>query len=974
MTETLLSVQTTFDTKIDSLERVYIDRNEELYQDNVKKFDEFANNFNILKDGIELLKATIDDEVSDKIKRSYDSFDEIIDSQNKKVSNDLDKFNSVFSEKITAYKLEFDNLKLDIAKINSNYDLLLEDKLQGIDGKINSFYNEKSTQFKEKVNGLVNSLEVIEREFEEKILLVNSNFTEKNQSMVEQSSEYLNAILGKFNDLSKEINNIKGNFEQQLAYDLQNSSAKLTEFEDTIKGEYDTNYKNLIDELKNLESVYINKNESLLSSNREYLNDFSSKITDISKEVESMKHSFKQELDMKMADSSQKIFGFENEINTKINNNFEKFLLKVKEIEDEVKFNSEELSYDNKKQFEGFNIQFESIKGDFVRLKEGFNIELQKMLASSDATLSGYQSDYNQKFDEALNSLTTKLGKLESDYINKNESLLSSNREYLNDFSSKMVDISKEVEEMKHSFEKKIDLKLVNSTEKLTTFEESLKNLYYSNYDKIVNQLKNFESEFIKNSKDVEQNSNRILENLTEQFEKISGEINILKSDIDGDISDKIAKGNEALDSIFKNGIDNLKESYREVENETIKKINDYRNEIFKIKQNITNLDEKFASVFDEKVDRFDEILNENIKGLNIRYQEDIGIVEKKLFDIETELQKNITNIEKDYIGRAEVMISKNREILDRFVNKFEDINANITSLKESIDNDLSQKIENGKNIIKEIFDREMDVARESFILSQSEYQSKIEEFKREMAKVSQNVKQIDDKFTAKFLEHTALLDKKIGGLEDSIKSIEKQSILFEKAGELKNRLTEDIKTLKDEITKIKGEREDIVEIEKKMIDIKNIFLTTLEKSNLINGEKKKIENISTIVNELKQVTNNVEEKIETVKGAKALLLNIEDKIEVVNKKASDIDGYIKLLKDKEDDIKESIDAMGQLQSINGELNSKFDTLHKKYDDLDFKRSVYEKGIKTFEKEASLITKSEAKLNDVLDKLIRWIR
>jgi DNA repair exonuclease SbcCD ATPase subunit len=184
----------------------------------------------------------------------------------------------------------------------------------------------------------------------------------------------------------------------------------------------------------------------------------------------------------------------------------------------------------------------------------------------------------------------------------------------------------------------------------------------------------------------------------------------------------------------------------------------------------------------------------------------------------------------------------------------------------------------------------------------------------------------------------------------------------------MKETLENDLNMLKSGIDNIRKDRAEVLKIEKKMMSIENITNASQEKFKSILLEKKNIENISDILNELKEVSENVEGKVEQIKSTKLLINNVEDKIAGLQDKFVQVENFYTELQDKEDKVRNSIETIDNIHSMSDELNKKFESIKKNYDDLDFKRTTFEKSFKDFEKEANIITKSEKKIADVMDK------
>lgn len=1088
--------ETEIERKIGEIEKFYIEKGETLILDKQNKLADIQVGFNTLKDNIAMIKENIDSEILKKIEQNKihieellakgrvnlsDEFKKLAEEGAKEIAfikNDILKtkenirgiegtFNEKFIEKISIYDTTFNKKIEEIGNVYKEYVNSLEDNLSKMEESFNGRFDniesdiksknerilleniDKLNDFTYKFNEIQSNINIlkekIENEIEEKIKSERNNiehFLEERNAMLEQENKNIADNinlkfagyydeLAKFKSLFEESrNNFNNNFETE-ALRAKESFNVLVE---RINEKYQSGIDELNKNIKEIESGFILRNQSILDKNIDSLEKVEERFNEISDEISVLKSKVDSDIEEKIKSGDSRINEMLNEGNRRLVGNFEQF---NNEIVEKIAFYKDELN---------------SVQKEIKSIDLKYEDDLSKKLSVADEKINSAITEINIRYKDSIDGLFNKVSGIEKDfydkslaiennYVSRYEKIYKENYDRFINFNTNFTLIKESIDELKSKIDDEINTRIDNGIDQIDTilsngtklmkndseriiaeinsnidiFKGEFSNLKVAlskisdNYDLVLsekikdydsqlsafcndsgiqfkeklntitssldkmhsdfeNKISYIQSDLNNKNEDILLKNKAYLEMITDEFNNISKEISDLKNNIDNEISFKITTGKESIEELFNEGSVKLKDDYRNLESETVKKINDYRNEIFKIKQNISTLDERFTSTFDEKVEQFDGMLNANINELNVKYKTNIDQIEKKLFDIEVEIQKNIVNIEKEYTSRAEDMIVRSADKLDAFVSRFDALNNEINALKNSIDSELTEKISTGKSEIKDILDKEILSAKETFKVTQSDFEQKIDEFKKEMLKVSQNVKVIDDKFTARFLEHSNILDKRIVTLEDTIKNIEKQAALFDKATVLKDKLNSDIKILKDEILIIKGEREDIVEIEKKMIDIKNIFTKTEEKSNLILADRKKIDNIGFIVNELKQVTGNIEEKIENVKNAKVMLANIEDKIELVNKKFIDLGEYLNLIKNKEDDVKLSLDGIEALKVKSDELNGRFDALNKKYDDLDFKKSIFEKSLKNFEKDAGVINKSEAKLSEVLEK------
>ena len=260
------------------------------------------------------------------------------------------------------------------------------------------------------------------------------------------------------------------------------------------------------------------------------------------------------------------------------------------------------------------------------------------------------------------------------------------------------------------------------------------------------------------------------------------------------------------------------------------------------------------------------------------------------------------------------------------------------------------------------------DDINKNYIKLEEEAIERVENYRREMNKIQQNIKQTDDKFTSRFLEHASIIDKRIKSIDDEIIKFEKGTKLFTKVDSLKEKLNNEIKFIKEELANIKKDRNEVLKIEKKIMMIDDISKDSQERYNKIANEHQKIENLEVVFKELKEISETVDGKLDNIKGARIIIQNVEEKINTINGKIDLLDKHYDEVESKDSQIVEYFKKIEGLKNISEDLRDRYGNIKKQYDDLEFKRSIYEKSFKEFEKEANLITKSEKKVAEVIDK------
>ncbi|HQJ06900.1 MAG TPA: hypothetical protein PLI57_11050, partial [Spirochaetota bacterium] len=502
------------------------------------------------------------------------------------------------------------------------------------------------------------------------------------------------------------------------------------------------------------------------------------------------------------------------------------------------------------------------------------------------------------------------------------------------DAENKIASYKKEIENLSVSM-KEIDRKYNEELDnKMKEYEEILRDKLTSqtiNYDeqlkKSIEKTDEFRTAFTKRLDEIllkyRDDADAITGDYENRYNKFSSDISDLnakvdeiKSAVDNDLVSSFNEGKNAIKEILDSGKIDLSKQYRELENDTVAKINNYRTELYMIKQSISGIEDKMNEYISDKAKDVDGKLDATLLSITNKYSINADKLDEKLDKLEKQYVEKFKELESDVIQRNNAVIQKNLDTFDSFVENFNSLSKDISTLKSKIDEEVAVKIEEGKKIVADVLDEETGKMKEKFAKTEAETIQNIEEYKKEMMKLQLNMKQIDDRFTARYLEHSNVLDKKIAEIDMDIKKFEKSTGLFEKANNMKEKLTNDIKEIKESMASIKSDRNDIIEVEKKMLNIGNIYSITEEKYSKLLGDKKKIDNISLVVNELKQITDDIENKMETIKGAKIAISNLENKIDLTTEKFKKIETYIEELDNKEDKIAGSIQSIYGFDSI----------------------------------------------------------
>jgi hypothetical protein len=933
-----------------------------------------------------------------------------------------------FAEQEDRYKKLYENFKNvevdastkistyeNFLKDSSNYfEKLKKDTFKDIDEKVDALNihinnaNDLGVRLEMEVfNEIKVKLENFKNDTEKEIEHVNTSIAEKNKILENEINENHKISKEKLNDIEKEINTLNDNFTDRvtdLKIEVESLESKKENFKTNLIEDMEK-YKIIINNNimkskqyfeKETEKIFHNIDKSLLNVSSEAdgkTNEIKKKFDEKYNEIEiNLEHvlegmtdkerNIEGRISVRMKEIENSLVDkqniFENEIRD-LGINYE---LKMKNFTDEINSFIDKSNVETEQKLKFINMKVSDFNKEFT----GFTDAVNEKIKTGDADFEKFVSNLLNKTNILEDDLTQKMSLIESKYFEKANNLVSNNENRLNSFENNFNNLAGKYEDLKNIFENEV-------TEKIESANNNIENIYNEGITNLTTNYKELENETLKkideykgelskmkqtirildekyenrfndklgdfdgrfdtkmqmlNEKykfSIDENVN-ILNSFIKKFDDLNKEVENYKAKIDSDVADKVENGKIVLN-----------EQYKILETETIKKINDYKNELLKIRQNMQQLDDKFIQKFSDKVNDVDKKFEQKMVDFDNQYS-----VQK------IEIEKQIDDLKSDFNKKGDSMLNENEIKLNDFVSKFNELSNNILKLKEQIDSEIEEKVQNGKEIIGNTFNDEVSRLNEKYQKTEVELENKLDDYKKEMVKLQQNMKQVDDRFTARFMEHSSILDKKIVGLEDDIKKFEKSTGIFDKAAYLRDKLSDEIKELKDQIVEIKNDKENVAELEKKMLNIESMVSASEQKYSFILNENKKLDNVAEIIIEIKKVADSVEDKIKVINDAKSMISMIENKIETTGTKVTDLEKYYNNISSKEDSIKKSIEFVETAKLKSFELSEKYDTLNKKYDDLEFKRTTFEKVFKNFEKDANFITKSESKVSDVIEK------
>ena len=233
---------------------------------------------------------------------------------------------------------------------------------------------------------------------------------------------------------------------------------------------------------------------------------------------------------------------------------------------------------------------------------------------------------------------------------------------------------------------------------------------------------------------------------------------------------------------------------------------------------------------------------------------------------------------------------------------------------------------------------------------------------------MSQNLKQADNEYRRKYMDHSTYLDKKINQIKINMDEFEKKTKIFDDAFRLKDKLSADMEEMKDALRSIRSDKDKISEIEKQIRDIEALAKSTLDKTSSITAERKKIDSMSSVLTQLKNQFDETTEKFSDLKIQGDIAQRLNDKIAATNNRYEEMEKVFRSLNETEQNIKTVSTQMDIINKNFSDYSHRADAFDQRLIDLNSRQEIYQKKFESFEKESKLILQSEEDINDVREQ------
>ena len=234
------------------------------------------------------------------------------------------------------------------------------------------------------------------------------------------------------------------------------------------------------------------------------------------------------------------------------------------------------------------------------------------------------------------------------------------------------------------------------------------------------------------------------------------------------------------------------------------KALDAYKNDLERIKKNISIIDNKFGGKFAKKLEEADLRLEEKLSTINSYYESDFGAFKEKLLTYDAEYIEKLNYIEKDFDQKNFELIEKNKLEINEYTGKIEALMSEITGVRQFVTIEMNELLENNKNNFMEFVKNNTEEIQTSLNATEEDVKQLILNYKNQINKIKDSLHKIDERIineiNAKMQKTDSVIEKRISLLNDSY--AQRVTQLFDRITELENKYQIKLNEYEEEVSK----------------------------------------------------------------------------------------------------------------------------------------------------------------------------
>jgi DNA repair exonuclease SbcCD ATPase subunit len=916
------------------------------------------------KEGINREKSELVEKIEEKLQHTREQITQLNARVEEEVKSASESVGNDFVEKLKQYEkniADLDGKIGDLEIIANSGQKMIEERIESvylnyepeIESKIKSLQKateeafaierEKAVQRVEEIlNKSTSGLSSQEEKLNTLLLSMQDSISRSEEKVKVQEDALLSNVnevkIEARQELIRELENLKSLFknEKERVVDwyktelegLQGGMGKISERLDRIHEEVEEKIEEVVatvdGNVKRIEAGYLRNGEEMIEGTKKDLASLNTQIENIRESVR----------------------GVRNEVLQEVN---ETLTLHKKEVEKEytgLKYSLAELKADEQK----VRTFFQSVEESIERSEENFKTRAADML-----------SHVNSAKVEAREEMLEELENLKQMFREEKEKIVAAYSQDLDGIQGRIEEINRRVVDINHLIDNRIDETLKDVEGNIREIETS----YLKTGDEMITgtkeNLSGLKDEIeairgtVRSVKDeVMQEVNETLSNHRAEVDKeysrhrgIFGELEAHEKKINTflhTIDESIKRSEERLKSREADMLENVSEVKHEARQELLKELDKLKEVFTAEKENIVS---KYHSDLEGLKGRIEEI-NERIDDIS-------RIVEHKVAETLSSVEKNIRDIETSYLRTGDEMLEKAKYRFSDVNDEMERIRQSVRNMKADVIDEVNNSLINYREEIDQVFaahrshvaDKEKEIVELMDQITKdavAEMERSHEEAARKLDLFSEEADKVREK-----------ISKRVDAVEKRIADFEKESAVLKKASKFKEQVEADIEKLSEILTQLKNDKKDVMDLRKVMQSLKKDEGDISAKVRHLKSEKKMVSDIAKNAEQAIGLISVVEEKIQFIEKEREALDTIESGINGLSEQFERLNRQAGDLKKKEADIELSIETISKTKEFVTNLEKRTEILKDNFNEIKgIEEDIKERITKIEDKTASL--------------------
>ena len=911
------------------------------------------------------------------------------------------EYGKLFAEQSEAAQARLNAINEEIsAKVEAG----VKDAVVELNEKIAEQAAERLNEITELVQQRINEIQSAEHTCEKELKIRIDSYTEEMNKMQLHCSElemqYENAVrdgLRRADNLIEEkLTSMRDYIAKEKSIigtvaieQINTNGMKLDDLVNKAK-EYQSAYEDLAVKMEQLESdvtgkvnVYLEQfaarmNEPVADAKRE-LADILTKVESLKDVIESKTRLMADEILKELDDKTEQIAG----------------AAQLHSVEAEAKIN--ELFAQVENHLENCRTTVQTQTEKLQKLEAAYQAQLSRKLGETDEAVEKELNNLHKAFLTASEKLSKETANLHREYEERERDLFASAQDSIEEMENKIVGLDSRIEAVGNEIGGKLEKQFAAAQEKMSNFTERQEKLYQTKIAELQKQFKaELEStQFTCNSKlaemqtdidnrtqDVYMKLNKIYDNfsvdamkfdnenreryraLLEKMEAAAEKVDTLKEELSMGMEERVKREFEMADELFVGKTQEMKENILRMEAENEKQLNDYRSELVRVQDALKVIEDDYSQMMKNKLAVLDEQAAHQLADIKSALSESVAVINFKM----SELSDKMKSVENSYAEKAEFMLfnqeQKWKEIEDKYSNFDEHVNSVYRRLPNAA-KEMDEVIAIGKAKLEDTVYSQIAQQKQHFQEVEMQLDAKALQLNKKMQEMQRSIRDVDSRFAAQYLERSGVLDERIASIEFEISKFERNIMLVQKTGEMKDELEKEICILKDTVAEVKADKNKMEVLGERMAELER---TANERYEKLFAESQSYEDLNARIKDLQQEIESAEDKTQDLRDMRLATQQLDAKFIALERQFGRLDSMIGKIETSEAIAKDYSQKLNEMRSNVFELRQMMNTLESQWQEMEVKRKVYGEKMEHFESEADLILNSQSQINAVMTK------